>query len=111
MRKFATQTLFSSEKQGGHDRQIQISITTALIFEQLTRWSSLKRRSLRNTSNAHVCSNSHGARKTQDKVNVQESQLLDSGLCVLATGFSPAKSTPIIRPVQSRHSNTDRLRF
>jgi hypothetical protein len=70
-----------------------------VIFGQLIRWSSLKRRSLRNTSNAHAGFASDEAWEMPDKVTVEEGRLFEQVLRVLVTGFSPAKSTPIIPPV------------
>ena len=70
-----------------------------MIFGQLMRWSSLKRRSLRNTSNAHTGFASDEAWETPEKVILEESRQFDTVLRVLATGFSPAKSTPIIPSV------------
>jgi hypothetical protein len=70
-----------------------------VIFGQLIRWSSLKRRSLRNTSNAHAGFAFDEAWESQDKMTVEESRLFKQVVRVMATGFSPAKSTPIIPPV------------
>ena len=49
--------------------------------------------------NAHTGFASDEAWEMPDKVTVEEGRLFEQVLRVLATGFSPAKSTPIIPPV------------